>query len=89
MYSEAQNGILFAPNVNALPLSRSFLYLYLPTIVAVFFSFLWIWVDLDAKRLEPYYQLSKEQGVSGKHSLLLHYPVDFIASVPFKAIRHR
>lgn len=88
-YSKAQKGILFASNVNDLPLSQSFPYLYLPTIVAVFFSLLWTWIDLDVKRLEPYHQLSKEQGALGKHSLLLHYPIDFIASVPFKAIKHR
>jgi len=88
-YSESQKGILFASDVNQLPLRQSFFYLYLPTIIAVLFSFLWTWIDLDAKRLEPYYQLLEQQGVSGKQSLLLHYPVDFIASVPFKAIRYR
>jgi hypothetical protein len=39
--------------------------------------------------MEPYYQLSKENGALGKDSLLLHYPFDFIPLVPLKAARDR
>lgn len=51
---------------------------------------LWSWVDLDVKRLEPWYQLSSSNGASAYESLLLHYPVDFLAVVPFQsAKRHQ
>ncbi|KAI9779104.1 MAG: hypothetical protein M1835_004766 [Candelina submexicana] len=50
---------------------------------------LWSWIDLDAKRLEPYFQLSKPEGASASDSILLHYPFDFIAFVPLKAARRR
>ena len=87
--SQRDNGIIFAPKINDLPLSRTFLYLYFPTIVAVIFSIYWAWIDLETKRLEPYYQLSKKDGALGKDSLLLHYPFDFVPLVPFKAAKDR
>jgi hypothetical protein len=87
--SQRENGILFAPKIGDLPLRDTFVYLYLPTIVAVIFSIYWAWIDLETKRMEPYYQLSKENGALGKDSLLLHYPFDFIPLVPLKAFRDR
>jgi hypothetical protein len=75
--------------VETIPLSDKFLYLYLPTIIAVLFGIFFSWIDLQVKRLEPYYQLSRELGASGKHSLLLHYPFDFIPFVPITAARNR
>ena len=87
--SQRDNGIVFAPRISDLPLRRSFLYLYFPTIIAVIFSIYWAWIDLETKRMEPYYQLSKEQGALGKDSLLLHYPFDFVPLVPLKAARDR
>ena len=85
--SRRNNGIIFSANINELPLDRSFAYLYLPTVIAVIYSFLWSWVDLDAKRLEPFFQLSQDGGASAKESLLLQYQFDTIAFVPLKAIR--
>lgn len=87
--SNAQQGVLFAPNINDLPLRKSFLYLYLPTLVSVIYSFLWTWTDLDVKRLEPFFQLSKPGGASAEDSILLHYPFDFLAMVPIKAFRRK
>ena len=87
--SHRDNGILFAPNINDLPLSKTFYYLYLPTILSITYGFVWTWIDLDVRRLEPYYQLARPEGATGKESLLLHYPVDFLASVPLKAVRLR
>ncbi|KAH7079533.1 hypothetical protein FB567DRAFT_124050 [Paraphoma chrysanthemicola] len=87
--SQRDSGLMFAPVINDLPLSDTFLYLYFPTIVAVIFSIYWAWIDLETKRMEPYYQLSKENGALGKDSLLLHYPFSFIPLVPLKAFRDR
>ena len=85
--SQRNNGIIFSADINELPLNRSFAYLYLPTVIAVIYSFLWSWIDLDAKRLEPFFQLSQDGGASAKDSLLLQYQFDTIALVPLKAIR--
>lgn len=87
--SNRDTGILFAPKINELPLSQTFSYLYLPTIIALLLSFVWTWIDLDIKRLEPFVQLSRPQGALGKDSVLLHYPFDFVAFVPFVAVRNR
>ncbi|KAH7413801.1 hypothetical protein DE146DRAFT_7430 [Phaeosphaeria sp. MPI-PUGE-AT-0046c] len=87
--SQRDNGLIFAPLIADLPLHDTFLYLYFPTILAVIFSIYWAWIDLETKRLEPYYQLSKENGALGKDSLLLQYPFSFIPLVPLKAFRDR
>ncbi len=47
------------------------------------------WVDLDAKRLEPWFQLSKDSGVSAENSLLLQYPFDFLPFIPLTAFRRK
>jgi hypothetical protein len=87
--SQKNNGLIFAPVINDLPLKDTFLYLYFPTIIAVIFSIYWAWIDLDTKRMEPYYQLSKENGALGKDSLLLQYPFSFIPLAPIRAFRDR
>jgi len=87
--SKRDHGILLAPDINDLPLRRSFCYLYLPTIISVLYGFLWTWIDLDVKRIEPYFQLSKPGGAVAEDSVLLHYPFDFIATVPFKAFKRK
>ncbi|KAM3417463.1 hypothetical protein BST61_g5708 [Cercospora zeina] len=87
--SGRKQGVIFARDINALPLSRSFAYLYLPTLTSVIYSFLWTWVDLDIRRLEPYFQLSKDSGASGDSSLLLSYPLEFLVTLPFLASKNR
>ena len=80
VYADARNG--FTPSIN-------FVYVYLPTIVAILYSNAWSWVDLDIKRLEPYFQMSKEQGARSEDSVDLHYPFEFIAFAPIRALRRR
>jgi hypothetical protein len=87
--SQRDSGLIFAPSINALPLRDTFLYLYFPTIVAVLFSIYWAWIDLETKRMEPYYQLSKENGALGKDSLLLQYPFSFLPFVPIRAFKEK
>lgn len=85
--SQRDGGVIFAARIIDLPLRQRFLYLYLPTIIAVVFSIYWAWIDLETKRMEPYYQLSKKDGALGKDSLLLAYPFDFMPLVPIKAAK--
>lgn len=47
----------------------------------------WGSVDLNIKRLEPFYQLS--QGATAENSLLLTYPFDFMAFVPVTAAKRK
>jgi hypothetical protein len=87
--SQHDQGIQFAPKISALPLRETFLWQYFPIIVAIVFSIFWAWIDLETKRLEPYYQLSKKDGALGKDSLLLQYPFDFVPLVPISAAKAR
>lgn len=87
--SRQDGGVILAGSRNDVSAAQFFAYQYLPTIIAVTYSMLWSWVDLDAKRLEPYFQLSKPGGALAESSLLLQYPVDFLAFVPLKAARRR
>jgi len=85
--SLAKGALIHAANINELTLRQSFPLLYLPTVIAVIYAFLWTWIDLDVKRLEPFHQLSNGTAVQAKTSLLLQYPVEFVAAVPIKAFR--
>ena len=87
--NDKHGGIIFADHVSDFSTGSTFLYLYLPTVIAVFYSIGWSWIDLDAKRLEPWFQLSKPEGATSERSLLLQYPIDFLAFVPFRAARTR
>lgn len=82
-------GLVFAKTVDDIPMGYTFVYLYLPTVVAVIYSMTWSWIDLDTKRLEPWFQLSKPEGATAEHSILLQYPFDFLPLVPIKAARRR
>lgn len=86
--STRDNGLFFAADLQNLSLLQKFTYLHLLTVVSVLYAFLWTWIDLDVRRLEPFFQLHAGH-VSGKKSLLLDYPVGFIASVPFQALKNR
>ncbi|KAL8892733.1 MAG: hypothetical protein Q9192_005571 [Flavoplaca navasiana] len=85
--SRMYGGIAFAKD--QFSLAVTFAYLYFPTLIAVLYSMLWSWVDLDTKRLEPYFQLSRPEGADRTNSLALNYPFDFVAYAPLKAIRRR
>ena len=57
--------------------------------VIVLYGIGWAAVDLDVKRLEPYFQLSKPGGAPASDSILLRYPFDFLALVPIAAAKRR
>ncbi|KAJ6783106.1 hypothetical protein PWT90_05928 [Aphanocladium album] len=87
--SAAEGALSIVPTADDISGLVSFAYLYLPTIVAVLYSLAWNWVDLDVKRMQPWLELSREGGATGRDSLFLDYPVDFVAFVPFKAAKRR
>lgn len=87
--SRALGGLALSPSLDEMPAYAKFSYLYVPTIVAVIYSLIWSWVDLDVKRMQPWFELSKPEGATAANSLFLDYPYDFVAAVPFKAARRR
>ncbi|KFY51237.1 hypothetical protein V496_08896 [Pseudogymnoascus sp. VKM F-4515 (FW-2607)] len=82
-------GLAFAATVDDISTVATVSYLYLPTVIAVIYSMVWSWVDLDSKRLEPWFQLSKPEGAAAEDSILLQYPFDFLPFVPIRAARRR
>lgn len=78
-------GVAFASSPDVVTSTTTFLYLYLPTLLAVLYAMVWSWVNLDFKRLEPWFRLSTPDGATAEDSILLHYPFDFGPFVPFKS----
>ena len=66
-----------------------FSFKYLPTLVAVSFGILWQITDFEVKRLEAYYQLSKEGGALAAESINVDYITFFNFLRPLKALRYR
>lgn len=66
-----------------------FSFKYLPTICAVFFGILWQVTDFEVKRLEAYYQLSKEGGALAAESINVDYITFFNFLRPVKALRYK
>lgn len=87
--SDRDGGILFADSVEDMPFSYIFIQNYLPTITAVLYNTICVWIDLDVKRLEPWYNLSQKTGASGENSVLLDYPAEFLPLVPLKSVKNR
>lgn len=50
--SQTTGGVILAPSINDLPLSKTFGYLCALTIIAVVYDLLWSWDDLNIKRME-------------------------------------
>ena len=82
-----QKALFFAEKAEDFPTGVVFCYRYLPQMIVVALGVGWAAVDLDVKRLEPYFQLSKSEGATASNSIFLHYPFDFIAFVPINAAR--
>lgn len=87
--STARGGLALSPSLDEIPKTINLSYLYGPTTIAVLYSIIWSWIDLDAKRMQPWFELSKPKGATGEDSILLDYQYDFVASVPFKSARRK
>lgn len=87
--SERRGGLALSPSANDIPAFANFCYLFLPTIVAVIYSLLWSWIDLDVKRIQPWFEMSRSTGATAERSILLDYPYEFVGFVPLRAARRR
>ena len=82
-----EKALFFADEAGNFPAGVVFCYRYLPQMIVVALGIGWAAVDLDVKRLEPYFQLSKPEGATASNSIFLRYPFEFIALVPINAAR--
>ena len=87
--SASQGGLALSPTLEEIPYYAKFCYLYVPTIIAVFYSMIWSWIDLDVKRMQPWFEMSKKDGTTAENSLFLDYQYEFVGLVPFKAAKHK
>ena len=87
--SQKNGALIFERQGSGFPRGQWFLCLHLPTIIVVIYNTIWSWVDLDTKRMEPFFQLSMEGGARGEDSILLHCPFDFLPYASFVALKRR
>lgn len=87
--SAAQGGLALSATLDDMPQYARLAYLYVPTIIAVLYSTIWSWIDLDVKRMQPWFELSKRDGATAENSLFLDYQYDFVGFVPFRAARRK
>ncbi|KAF3938664.1 hypothetical protein ABW19_dt0205836 [Dactylella cylindrospora] len=87
-YSQKNDGLWFISDEDALSPRQYFAIQYLPTLLAVLYGILWSLVDLDVKRLEPFYELGKNGG-AGVEALFLEYQYQFPLAVPFRSFRKK
>lgn len=87
--SHRKGGLGLSDTPDGIRSTVRFGYLYAPTIVAVCYSLIWTWIDLDVRRMQPWIELSRPDGVTAKNSLLLDYPFSFLAVVPFRAWKNK
>ncbi|CAK7235835.1 hypothetical protein SBRCBS47491_009429 [Sporothrix bragantina] len=71
---------------NEIPGGIYFTVKFAPTIVAVTFGVLWQITDFEVKRLEAFYQMSKENGAVADESINVDYVTYFTFFRPFRAL---
>jgi tellurite resistance protein TehA-like permease len=52
--SQRNQGLIFHPNIENLPLSRTISFNYLCTIISILYALVWGWIDLDAKTFRAF-----------------------------------
>jgi hypothetical protein len=69
-----------------IPPAEYFAFKFLPTIIAVSYGVLWQITDFEVKRLEAFYQLSKEGGALAAESINVDYITHWNFLRPFRAL---
>ncbi|KAL7799037.1 hypothetical protein V8C37DRAFT_407466 [Trichoderma ceciliae] len=64
-----------------------FIIKFAPTLLAVIYGVLWQFTDFEVRRLEAFYQLSKEGGAVAAESINIDYATSFNFFRPFRAFR--
>lgn len=87
--SDRDRGLFFANRLGDFTVWETFSYRYLMTVISVVYGMTWALVDLDVKRLEPYFQLASAKGATAANSIMLCYPLEFLAVAPITALGRR
>ncbi|CEJ82531.1 hypothetical protein VHEMI02590 [[Torrubiella] hemipterigena] len=62
---------------------------FMPTLLGIVYGVLWQFADIEIRRLEPYFQLSKPGGALAAESISIDYVTLFNIFRPFYAIKNR
>lgn len=85
----AKNGLITFISPSDIAGVEYFAIKFLPTIMAVLYGVLWQMTEFEVKRLEPFYQLSKEQGATAAESLNVDYITSVIFLRPLRSLQRR
>ena len=80
-------GIYHAQDTDSIPKSVFYAYNNGPALVVVLYGTMWTFVDLDVRRLEPYFQLSRPRNIPAK-ILFLDYTFKNMFKVPVRAVQN-
>lgn len=84
-----EGGILQFKDPAQMLLGDFFTSKYLGAIVTVAYGVLWQLTDVEVKRLEPYYQLGKDEGALAAYSISIDYTTLFDFLRPFTAFWYK
>ncbi|GAB1197214.1 hypothetical protein APSETT444_006505 [Aspergillus pseudonomiae] len=87
-YSDIKGGLVFYDDTDDVPDHVTFAYNYIPTILGLSLMTLWSFTVYDVFRLEPYFQLSKEQ-IFPADVLSANYIFGPFISAPFSSARRK
>lgn len=87
--AQHDDGLIKFYKASDVSLPVYFAWKYMPTIVLVSYGIMWQVTDFEVKRLEPFHQLSKQEGATAAESLNMDYLTFLQYFVPFKAIRYK
>ncbi|OGM48354.1 hypothetical protein ABOM_003380 [Aspergillus bombycis] len=87
-YSDVRGGLVFYDDTDDVPDHVTFAYNYIPTILGLSLMTLWSFTVYDVFRLEPYFQLSKQQ-IFPADVLSANYIFGPFISAPFSSARRK
>lgn len=82
-------GLIQFKKAKELTVLAYFTWKYAPVMFFIIYGICWQVTDFEVKRLEPYYQLSKENGATAAESLNMDYLTFMSWLVPLRALRHK
>lgn len=87
--SSARKPLLTFTSATDIAPIHYFVLRFVPTIIAVTYGVLWQNTDFEVRRLEAFYQLSKEGGALAAESINVDYETIFNIMRPFRALQRR
>lgn len=85
----SHGAVLLAVDGVSFSLGQTFLFRYLPTLLLVLFGLVVAIIDMDVKRLSPWFRLSQHQHDDTSSPLLCRYDTDFFLFVLARGFRAR